>query len=73
MITLYDNVCTPCVRKQMYRDIKKKCSLLRINLVRKDISKDPEARHNAESVYNLSVPFIVTDYAGAMTVEEFLL
>lgn len=72
MITLYDNGCTPCLRKQMWRELKAKCAKKRVLLSRKDTSKDLKARDDANTIYNMKTPFVVLENAKAVSVMEFL-
>lgn len=72
MITLYDNGCTPCLRKQMWRELKAKCAEKRVLLARKDTSKDVEAREQANTLYNMKMPFVVLENGRVVTVMEFL-
>ena len=70
-VTLIDNVCTPCVRKQLWKQLKAKAAEKRILLQRKDIRKDPQAKQDADNLYGRAVPFVVLD-GKDMSVEEFL-
>lgn len=55
---LYDNVCTPCARKQKWRELRNFAREHKLLLKRFDISKDAKARQEAEA-YELDIPFIV--------------
>lgn len=55
---LYDDVCTPCVRKQPFRDLRKFAIKHKLPLRRVDISKSREIREAAEQ-YGIDVPFVV--------------
>ena len=72
MITLYDNVCTPCQRKQLWRELKAKCAEKRVLLARKDTSKDTQARNDANTLYNMKTPFVVLENGQSVTILEFL-
>lgn len=71
MIILYDHKCTPCLRKELWKEVKRKCRKDGLILTRKDTSKDLVARDEANTKYGLPTPFIVVD-GQAMSVEEFL-
>lgn len=70
-VVLYDNVCTPCVRKPLWKQLKAKAAEKRLLLQRKDVRKDPQAKHDADKLYGRAVPFVVLD-GKDMSVEEFL-
>lgn len=70
-VTLYDTVCSPCVRKELWKQLKAKAAEKRILLQRKDIRKDPQAKHEANNLYGRAIPFVVLD-GKDMSVEEFL-
>lgn len=72
VITLYDNGCTPCLRKQLWRELKAKCAEKRVLLSRKDTSKDVQARNDANTLYGMAAPFIVLENGQAVSVMEFL-
>lgn len=63
-VTLLDNVCTPCVRKALWKQLRSKAAEKRVLLKRVDIRKEP-------TTYIMAVPFIVEDDI-AMTVEQWL-
>jgi hypothetical protein len=70
-VVLYDSVCTPCVRKQLWKQLKAKAAEKRLLLQRKDVRKDPQAKHDADNLYGRAVPFVVLD-GKDMSIEEFL-
>lgn len=70
MITLYDDKCTPCVRKSLWKQLKTKAAEKRVLITRIDVSKSKEERERAMS-YNMALPFIVEN-GKALTVAEFL-
>jgi len=72
MITLYDTGCTPCVRKQLWRELKAKCAEKRVLLARKDTSKDVQARNDANTIYGMATPFVVLENGHAVSAEKFL-
>lgn len=53
---LYDNVCTPCVRKQQWRDLRRFAIRNRLTVNRVDLSKQPEKEPHIDGV---KIPFIV--------------
>lgn len=55
---LYDDACTPCVRKQEWRDLRNFVRINHLNLKRIDIRKQPEFRHEALK-YAIDFPFVV--------------
>lgn len=55
---VYDNVCTPCARKQLWRELRNFARQHRLPLQRIDVSKDHAARKKAEQ-YGIEVPFVV--------------
>lgn len=55
---LYDNVCTPCVRKREWRELRNFARAHKLPLARLDVSKDRQAREKAEQ-YGIDVPFVV--------------
>lgn len=63
-VTLLDNVCTPCVRKPLWKQLRSKAAEKRVLLKRVDIRKEP-------TTYSPAVPFIVENDT-AMTVEQWL-
>ena len=71
MVTLFDDRCSPCVRKALWKQLKTKAAEKRILLQRKDIRKDPQAKHDANNLYGRATPFVVLD-GKDMSVEEFL-
>lgn len=70
-VTLIDSVCTPCVRKALWKQLRSKAAEKRILLQRKDIRKDTQAKHDADNLYGRATPFVVLDGTD-MSVEEFL-
>ena len=71
MIYLYDSVCTPCVRKPLWKAIRAKAAEQRELVKRLDVTKDPQAKEDAQIKYGLPLPFVVID-GVAKSVEEFL-
>lgn len=71
MITLFDDRCSPCARKALWKQLKTKAAEKRLLLQRKDIRKDPQAKHDADNLYGRAIPFVVLD-GKDMSVEEFL-
>ena len=69
-VTLYDSVCTPCVRKTLWKQLRAKAAEKRVLITRIDVSKSKEEREKAMS-HNMDMPFIVED-GKALTVAEFL-
>lgn len=69
-VTLVDNVCTPCVRKPLWKQLRAKAAEKRVLINRIDVSKSKEEREKAMS-YNMALPFIVEN-GKALTVAEFL-
>jgi hypothetical protein len=57
---VYDNRCTPCARKQQWRELRNFARLHKLPLQRFDISKDINARERAAQ-YDVDVPFVVHD------------
>lgn len=55
---LYDNVCTPCVRKQEWRELRRFAVKHKLELTRVDIKKQPQYRDKALS-YEIDLPFVV--------------
>lgn len=70
-VILFDDRCSPCVRKALWKQLKTKAAEKRILLQRKDIRKDPQARYDADNLYGRAIPFVVLD-GKDMSVEEFL-
>lgn len=70
-VTVYGSGCLPCTNKQLWKQLKAKAAEKRILLQRKDIRKDPQAKHDADNLYGRAVPFVVLD-GKDMNVEEFL-
>ena len=69
-LSLYDNVCTPCVRKALWKQLRAKAAEKRVLITRIDVSKSKEEREKAMS-HNMALPFIVED-GVAKGVEEWL-
>lgn len=69
-VILYDNVCTPCVRKPLWKQLRAKAAEKRVLITRVDISKSKEEREKAMS-HNMDIPFIVED-GVAKGVQEWL-
>ena len=69
-VILYDNVCTPCVRKPLWKQLRAKAAEKRVLITRIDVSKSKE-QHEANNLYGRAVPFVVLD-GKDMSVEEFL-
>lgn len=55
---LYDDRCTPCARKQQWRDLRQFAAGNGLPLERIDLSRHRERTPEAEE-YKLSVPFVV--------------
>jgi len=55
---LYDNVCTPCVRKQQWRELRRFAAKHGLPLTRIDIRKQQQHREKALA-YGIDFPFIV--------------
>ena len=70
MIILYDDRCSPCVRKPLWKALRAFAADKRILIVRKDVIKDKEAQTEAES-HGISVPFVVYENK-ATSLKEFL-
>ena len=71
-VTLFDDRCSPCVRKELWKQLKAKAAEKRMLLERRDVRKDPIARHEADVVYGMPTPFVVNEKGVAMSVSEFL-
>lgn len=72
MITiLYSEGCTPCIQKALWRSLRNKCAEKHSLLERRDITKDQQAKDEANNKYGRAAPFIVLD-GKVMSVEEFL-
>lgn len=67
----YGSGCLPCTSKELWKQLKTKAAEKRILLQRKDIRKDPQAKHDADNLYGRAIPFVVLD-GKDMSVEEFL-
>ena len=59
-VTLYDSVCTPCVRKPLWKRLRAKAAEKRVLITRIDVSKSKEEREKAMS-HNMAMPFVVID------------
>lgn len=70
-VTVYGSGCMPCTNKALWKQLRSKAAEKRILLQRKDIRKDPQAKHDADNLYGRAVPFVVLD-GKDMSVEEFL-
>lgn len=70
-VVLFDDRCSPCARKALWKQLKAKAAEKRILLERKDISKDQQAKHDASNLYGRATPFVVLD-GKDMSIEEFL-
>lgn len=57
--------------KLLWRQLKAKAAEKRLLLQRKDVRKDPQAKHEANNLYGRATPFVVLD-GKDMSVEEFL-
>jgi hypothetical protein len=55
---VYDNVCTPCVRKQEWRDLRSFAREHKLELARVDIKKQPQHKEKALQ-YGIDLPFVV--------------
>lgn len=55
---LYDNVCTPCVRKQEWRQLRKFARDNDLPLTRIDVRKNPKHKEEAQQ-YEIDLPFVV--------------
>lgn len=72
MITLYDNVCSPCLRKSLWRKLRAKAAEERVILARKDVSKDIKAREEANNLYGMPTPFVVLEDGKAVSAEAYI-
>ena len=70
MIHVYDNVCTPCVRKPLWKRLRAKAAEKRVLITRIDVSKSKEEREKAMS-HNMALPFVVID-GEVMSAEYWL-
>lgn len=70
-VTVYASSCLPCTHKSLWKQLKAKAAEKRLLLQRKDIRKDPQAKHDADKLYGRATPFVVLD-GKDMNVEEFL-
>jgi len=55
---LYDNACTPCVRKQEWRNLRHFAREHKLELTRVDIRKQPQYEDDAMK-YGIALPFVV--------------
>ena len=70
-VTVFSSSCLPCTHKALWKQLKAKAAEKRMLLERRDVRKDPIARHEADVVYGMATPFVVSD-GIAMSVESFL-
>lgn len=57
---LYDDVCTPCVRKAEWRALRRFARKHNIPMERIDVRKQPQHADKAKS-YEIQYPFVVHD------------
>lgn len=55
---LYDNVCTPCVRKQQWRELRRFAVKNKLTIKRIDVRSSKETLDEARQ-YGIDLPFVV--------------
>jgi hypothetical protein len=73
---LYDNVCTPCVRKNEWRELRRIARKYKVELTRFDVKKQPQHMRNAWWDCD-TIPLPVVEYESggeriAVNLTEFL-
>lgn len=71
-VIVYSSGCLPCTNKPLWKQLRAKAAEKRVLLDRKDVSKDKQARDEANLKYGLAVPFIVDENGVAMGAEAWL-
>lgn len=57
---LYDNVCTPCVRRQQWRELRRFAVKHKLTVKRVDVRGNKESLEEARQ-YGIDLPFVVHD------------